>query len=433
VNGALLERLRSDVLRQFLGRETWALTDQAIVSATNFLTSVMLARFMGLHEFGIFTLAWMSVAFANSIQNSLIVAPMMSVGPKQEEKNRSFYFGAVFFQEFVLVSSYFIVAFAALSFFGNHFRHAELHQLAAPLAVSAFAYQTQDFIRRYFFATCQSRIALADDALSYIPQLPLIFLLYKLGRLNSATALWVMAGTSIFGLVVAWFWMERIEFQWGWIKAVSWRHWKISCWLTGSALMGWTSSNLFVIAAPVYYGAAAAGVLRASQNLMGVANIWFLGLDNIVPAEAARRLHGGGIHSMLAYIRSILLKWGGLTLFFALVMAAAPGLWLRLIYGPQMAQYGYVLRLYALLYIITFMGGPLRAGLQALEYTVPVFWSYLVMTAFAFVFAFPLAKWLGLSGSLLGILCAQILFQGIVAIALFLKSRSIVTQAVPTP
>jgi O-antigen/teichoic acid export membrane protein len=114
-------------------------------------------------------------------------------------------------------------------------------------------------------------------------------------------------------------------------------------------------------------------------------------------------------------------------------MAAAPGLWLRLIYGPQMAQYGYVLRLYALLYIITFMGGPLRAGLQALEYTVPVFWSYLVMTAFAFVFAFPLAKWLGLSGSLLGILCAQILFQGIVAIALFLKSRSIVTQAVPTP
>jgi O-antigen/teichoic acid export membrane protein len=420
-----LERVRGGLLGRFLGKEIWALTDQAVVSATNFLTSVMLARFMGLREFGIFTLAWMSVAFANNIQNSLIIAPMMSVGPKQEEKDRPYYFGAVVFQELVLVCFYFVIIFAVLSIFGNHFRHSELRQLAAPLAVSAFAYQMQDFIRRYFFAARQSRLALADDALSYLTQLPLIFLLHKAGLLNSANALWVMAGTSIFGLAVGWLWVERIEFHWGWIKAISLRHWKMSRWLTGSALMGWTSSNLFVVAAPVYYGVAAAGVLKASQNLMGVANIWFLGLDNIVPAETARRLHDGGVHSMLAYSRSILLKWGGLTFMFALVIAAAPAFWLRLIYGPQMAQYGYVLRLYALIYLITFVGGPLRAALQALEFTAPIFWSYLAMTAFAFVFAFPLAKWLGLSGSLLGILGAQTLFQGIVGVSLLLKFNSI--------
>ena len=63
----LFERIRNGFLRQFLGRETWALTDQAVVSATNFLTSVMLLRFMGLREFGVFTLAWMSVLFVNSI------------------------------------------------------------------------------------------------------------------------------------------------------------------------------------------------------------------------------------------------------------------------------------------------------------------------------------------------------------------------------
>lgn len=422
---AFLERLRGGLPGRFLGKEIWALTDQAVVSATNFLTGVMLARFMGLREFGIFTLAWMSVAFANNIQNSLIIAPMMSIGPKQEEKDRPYYFGAVVFQELVLVCFYFVFIFAVLSIFGNHFRHSELRQLAAPLAVSAFAYQMQDFIRRYFFAARQSRLALADDALSYLTQVPLILFLHKAGLLNSANALWVMAGTSIFGLAVGWLWVERIEFHWGWIKAISLRHWKMSRWLTGSALMGWTSSNLFVVAAPVYYGAAAAGVLKASQNLMGVANIWFLGLDNIVPAETARRLHDGGVHSMLAYSRSILVKWGGLTFMFALVIAAAPTLWLRLIYGPQMAQYGYVLRLYALIYLITFVGGPLRAALQALEFTVPIFWSYLAMTAFAFVFAFPLAKWLGLSGSLLGILGAQTLFQGIVGVSLLLKFKSL--------
>jgi membrane associated rhomboid family serine protease len=94
-----------------------------------------------------------------------------------------------------------------------------------------------------------------------------------------------------------------------------------------------------------------------------------------------------------------------------------------------MAHYGYILRLYALLYVIIFVGGPLRAGLQALEFTVPIFWSYLAMTAFAFAFAGPMAKWLGLSGSLFGLMGAQILFQSIVGAALLVRSRRVARQS----
>ncbi|MGA2084513.1 MAG: hypothetical protein ABSG60_03225 [Terracidiphilus sp.] len=427
--GTLREQIRNGFLRQLLGREIWALSDQAVVSGTNFLTNVMLARYMGLREFGVFALAWMSVMFVNSLQYALIMAPMMSVGPKQEERNRPSYFGAVVFQELVLVSFCFVLVFAALKVSSNYFPHADLQRLALPLAVSAFAYQMQDFIRRYFFATRQSRYAFVDDALSYLTQLPILFLLHRAGDLNSATALWVMAGTSIVGMVAGWFWVEPIEFKWEWIKAISRRHWRISRWLGASALLQWTSGNLFVIAAPVYYGAAAAGVLRASQNLMGVTHVWFQGLDNVVPVETARRLREGGVHSMLAYTRSILLKWGGLTLLFATIMAVAPGFWLRLTYGSEMAQYGYILRLYALIYVLIFVGGPLRAGLLAMEFTVPIFWSYLAMTSFAIVFAFPMAKWLGLSCSLLGVLGTQILFQSIVGVTLIVKSRRVAQEA----
>jgi O-antigen/teichoic acid export membrane protein len=323
----------------------------------------------------------------------------------------------------------FVLVFVAVKTSGNIFRHADLQHLALPLAVSAFAYQMQDFLRRYFFATRQSRRALADDALSYLAQLPILFLLHRAGHLNSATALWVMAGTSIFGLVAGWFWMERLEFHRDWIKDISRRHWRISRWLTGSALLTWTSSNLFVLAAPVYYGAAAAGVLKASQNLMGVTHIWFQGLDNVVPVETARRLRVGGVHGMLAYTRSILVKWGGLTFLLAAIVAVAPGFWLRLMYGPEMVQYGYVLRLYALLYVIVFLGGPLRAGLQALEFTAPIFWSYLALTACAFAFAVPMAKWLGLNGTMLGLIGSQILFHGIVFAALMVKANRITRRA----
>ncbi len=416
------------LLRALAGRETWALTDQAVVSATNFLTNVMLARFMGLREFGIFALAWMSVLFANSIQYALIIAPMMSIGPKQEEHDRSRYFGAVFFQEFVLALVCFILVFAVLLMSSRFFSHVDLHHLALPLAVSALAYQGQDFIRRYFFSIARNRCAFVDDLISYAPQLPIIFLLHRWGHLNSTTALWAMAGTSLVGLAAGWLWIEPLKFEWQAIKSVSQRHWKISRWLTGSALLQWTSGNLFIVAAPVYYGAAAAGVLKASQNLMGVTHIWFQGLDNVVPAETALRLRKGGIASMLAYTRSILAKWGGLTLVFALILGAAPAFWLRLLYGAQMAQYGYILRLFALLYVMIFVGGPLRAGLQALEFTAPIFWSYMAMSAFAVVFAGPAAKWMGLKGSMSGLIGTQLIFQAIVASGLVIRSRKIARQ-----
>jgi O-antigen/teichoic acid export membrane protein len=427
-NNPLRERIWNALQRQFFARETWALADQAIVSATSFLTNLMLARFMGLREFGTFALAWMSILFVNSLQTALIISPMMSIGPKQEEKDRPSYFGAVVFQELVLVCFCFVLVFAGIYISSSFFRHSDLHQLALPLAVSAFAYQMQDFLRRYFFATHQNLRAFADDALSYLTQLPILLLLHREGHLNSANALWGMAGTSLLGLVVGWFWMEPLQFSLERIHAISLRHWKLSRWLSGATLMQWTSSNLFVIAAPVYYGAAAAGVLKASQNLMGVTNVWFLGLDNVVPAETARRLRSGGVQSMLAYTRSVLVKWGGLTCLFAITVALAPGFWLRLIYGAEMVQYGLILRLYAVLYVIIFLGGPLRAGLQALEFTAPIFWSYLAMTAFAITCAVPMAKWLGLSGSLLGLLGSQLIFQSIVGAALYLKSRRVLHE-----
>jgi O-antigen/teichoic acid export membrane protein len=394
------------------------LSDQAVISATNFLTNVMLARYMGLREFGVFVLAWMSVLFVNSLQTAMIVAPMMSIGPKQEREDRPFYYGSVVFQELVLVTFCFLLVFAGLRTLSRFFHHPELEHLALPLACAAFAYQMQDFMRRYFFATQQCRRALVNDMLSYLTQLPILYLAHRTGRLDSEVALWAMAGTSLLGMALGWFWMERLEFDWKCIRTVSQRHWMSSRWLTGSALMIWTSSNLFLLAAPAYWGASAAGVLKGSQNLLGVTHIWYQGLENVVPVESARQLRIGGAPAMLRYTRSILIKWGALTLVYLGVLAAAPAFWLRLAYGAEMMQYGHVLRLYALLYLIVFVGGPMRAGLQALECTAPIFWSYLAMTGLAFVFAFPLAKRLGLSGSLLGLIGAMVLFQTIVGVSL---------------
>ena len=61
----------------------WAIADQAIVSGAGFVTTVLLARQLGGEELGRFTLLWLVVLIANAVQFAMIIAPMMSIAPKQ--------------------------------------------------------------------------------------------------------------------------------------------------------------------------------------------------------------------------------------------------------------------------------------------------------------------------------------------------------------
>lgn len=405
------------------GRELSALIDQALVSGANFITNIILARALGINDFGVFALAWTAVLFVSSLQMAFIIAPMMSVGPKQEPHERPQYFGSLLVQEigFSLFCSTAVLAVALIA--NAYFPRWNVRGLVLPLAFATLAYLLQDFIRRYFFSIRRSKLALASDGISYLTQLPIILAIEHRPHFSAAAALWVIAATSLVGFLVSCIWFEPVQLRAKSFKEVFIRHWNISRWLAPSAFMQWSSGNLFALAAPLYYGPAATGILRAAQNIVGVTHIWYLGLDNIVPAEAARRMHSKGLDAVFGYIKQILWRWGAITFVFLAVIALFPSLWLNLAYGTKYAPYGYILRLYAVMYFMVFFGNPMRAGLQALEYTAPVFWSYLAMTVFALAFAGPFAKHLGLIGVMLGLIGIQVIFQGILAVALIVRVR----------
>jgi O-antigen/teichoic acid export membrane protein len=418
------------ILRKLAGGRTPpALLDQTLVSGANFLTNVLLARSLGLREYGVFSLAWLSVLFVNSLQYALIIIPMMSIGPKQDQDARPSYYGSVLLQELAFVFLVGLIMYFAVSLSTRFFPRWEVGALALPLSSVTVAYLLQDFLRRYFFCTGQSTMALVIDIVGYLTQLPLLFWMSVNHRSTLPSAIWIIAATSFVGFISCIGRLEAITVDRQSFLRVFRRHWRISRWLAPTAFMQWGAGNLFLIAAPVYYGAAASALLRAAQNIVGVAHIWFLGLDNVVPAEAARRMRVGGTNAMLRFVKQTLLRWGGVTLAFTAIVAAFPRFWLTLTYGNKYASDYSVLRLYALAYLITFVSGPLRAALQAIEYTAPFFWAYPALIVFSAVLAGPFARTLGLHGVLLGMCAAQLIFQSIVGIALFVRIRHIQATA----
>ena len=73
-------------------RNQWLVGDQALVSAMNFLTSAVLARMLGVHEFGVFSVFYIILQYLNSIQLALIVSPMMTLAPQiTDESERAIF------------------------------------------------------------------------------------------------------------------------------------------------------------------------------------------------------------------------------------------------------------------------------------------------------------------------------------------------------
>ena len=84
--------------------------------------------------------------------------------------------------------------------------------------------------------------------------------------------------------------------------------------------MQWSSGNFFIVAATWVWGASAAGIFRVAQSLIAVTHVWFQGLENVLPATAARLYHFEGRKSMLHYLRGVGTFWGGVTALFAVVI-----------------------------------------------------------------------------------------------------------------
>ncbi len=67
------------------------LLDQAIVSGGNFLIGIILTRVLGLQSYGEYSLLWLLVLFASSIQHAGILTPMYTFAPQLEkEKQRTY-------------------------------------------------------------------------------------------------------------------------------------------------------------------------------------------------------------------------------------------------------------------------------------------------------------------------------------------------------
>jgi len=375
----------------------WAIADQGVVSLGNFLTTIILARTVSPHVYGIWTVIFGLILFLNVLHASLITYPLsVRLASRDTEKGQLVVASLalttllVLPQALILFVVVFVIAGPTLG-------------LCACLAL--LFWQLQETTRRALMARLSFRTTLFTDAISYLGQAGVLWLLARNGKLSVEVGFGVIALTCGVAAVVQ---VTRLGVRvrgTGPLRLRLWARsfWETGNWVLGSNLLGNFSLQAVPWALFLFRGPAEAAAFQAISNLLGVSHPIMLSLGNIiVPAAAVAHVKRGFVAARRVALRHA--AQGGLLLLpFVAALLVFPRPLLELFYG-QGSPYvvlASALRLLTVVYALNYFSLTLKFLLNALEKNRLQFVVELCGTLLLAVLVVPLVLRFGLEGAIL--------------------------------
>lgn len=370
-----------------------ALTDQIVVSASNFLTMLIAARLLSMEGFGQFSLAIMGTLFAANLHRAILTQPMNVIGATEESNQ-------LFRRMFTLLHAH-LYAIPLAACFLAALSYKLFPNIALLIAVVFYVagYFLQELLRRYRYTTGELSVALFNDLICYAGQLVLLLAVEWIWELDRVNVFIVMGLTSwaAFALGAA-----RIK----WPRALGRQptretlrqHWGIAKWLVLTVLAVWGAGQVypFLIAS---LGPVVVASFSASRNILNVIGILVQSFSNYLPGRAALLLRQEGKRALRHHMVVTLTQSGlaALVLFLIVLWLAEP--LLHLLYGGTYDHAAHLLRILTLGAACTILGAALGAYSLAMEDSRSSFLSNLGATVMTFTAGLWLIREHGVEGA----------------------------------
>ncbi len=397
-------RLRKFDLGSLLNKSIWGLCDQASISASNFITTVILARHLSPTDFGAFALLYAAVFFTISLQTTLVSRPHNVIGATRQGTE---------YRRYTTVTAVSQVCFTAMFAFVTLAAAVVAQRVAwgiAPLlfilAPAVAAWQLQEFVRRVLYTEGRLRAAFANDLISYGGQAVGIVVLGRFGQLTGARALAVIALTSAIAAGWGWWQIKGSLIRQGIWKAVRENgfaeNWRFGKWLFGAALATSIVGQLYPILIGGMVSIAEAGAFSAVFTLMGPARILLIAMDTALVPVAARAFAETGEPGLQSFVARIFLATAPIIVAYCVLVSFFATRILVAAYGDHYRPYGWLLILLALSYALDYLRHPISIALEARRASAPIFRAYLLASIVVLTAGVAAVRFLGLWGAALG-------------------------------
>ena len=352
---------------------TLSVLDQAVVSGTNFVTSVIIGRTCGAWELGAYYLALTIVLFSRGVQEQLVGAPYMIYCQRKSPQELTTFSGSALIHQLFLSGAVVgVLGMLALSMhLPKEWQLIDLTQLRPVLLVLLGVLPLlliREFVREMAFAQLRPAVALAVDSAIAFLQLTALGMLGYWQMLNVPLAYIVIGGSS--GLAaLAWFLgkEQRLVGSWSLAWIDWWKNWSFSRWALASQLLGQTTAYIMPWALAAAHDEAATGIFGACNTLVGLANMFVLGLSNFLSPRTAQAFARGGLTELRAVLRQTIGLFVVSLGLFA-VMAFVAGEWVATaLYGDSLTGSGMIIGILSLGVVANSISMACGNGLWAME------------------------------------------------------------------
>lgn len=389
----------------FFSRHAGALIDQALVSGVSFSTTVLIARWGGIGELGIYSVVLATLLTLFSIHNAVVLVPYSiqhhnPVGTADEHAGSLLIFSIVLGGSLALIGS--VLGFCILIVTDEQNAIMPVFALAVAIPFTLL----REFARFHVLAHLKVKRVLLLDILFAISQIGGLFLLGYSGRMNATTAISLLAFASAFVFLV-WICLTRrnLKFNLKRLRETRERTWSLGGWLLVNQVLmqvqRYAPSWLLIALA----GPELTGIYAACLSIVAFSNPVVFGLGNVLTPRAMEALKSGGPSALRAQaVQDGVLLAIVTAIFFMFVVVAGEPI-LHLVYsGLNAESANHALVILAGASVTSAIGMPAANGLACIQQPQLVVTTGLASAAVTVLLAALLLPLFGLVGVAYGLL-----------------------------
>jgi O-antigen/teichoic acid export membrane protein len=394
-----------------------ALADRGFIGVATFAATVLLGRWAGPEELGLFSLFAPAVFLAIAFEESLITAPYTYFAARHAEHNeRRDYLGSVLVHTGVLsavMAAAFLLA-AAAAYLGGWRDYVAAAAILAPVVPCVLL---REFARRVVYAELRSDVAAWISGGVSLVQLALMAALHVSGRLTAVTAFAAMGVSSLMGGAL-WLYANRdaIDFKPAGVKAAFARNWFLSKWTTATQIGEVVRVQMFPWLLAIALDERSVGIYAACVAIATLSGPLQIALSNLLLPQLASVEDKGGV---AAADRLMWQATAWITLImavFTLSVAAVSGWLVPWVFGAEYLGTQATLILLLLAQLISAASMPAARALVALQRPNLDFICQAAGIVLNLVAGVPLVIGWGISGAALSGLLAAALKAALTAV-----------------
>ena len=379
-----------------------AILDQGVFAGSNFVISILLARWMAPEQYGSYAVAFAVFLFILNFHQALLLEPMLVFGSSIYRDCLRGYLKALLLVHSAMTLAIIVVVGIAA---GAAFKMGQANGLPGALAGVAFAAPCVLLfwlIKRTFYLNLSPAPSAGAAVLYCALTMGGLAVVYRNGLLSPLTALLLMGFGSLASSAVLLVYLGlrlRSSQDAPGLLEIWGRHWRYGRWALGANAMMWIPINMFYPLLSRFSGMAQAGELKALMNFASPMLQTCAALSSLMLPYSARVLQQVGGAGVNVVLRRMTLLCVGCAVPYWVVLYLFRGPAFRLLYSGRYTEVVYLLPVVALVSIFgsAFFGPSIV--LRSLESPGLVFAAVSVSSCIAIAVGIPATWTLGVTGA----------------------------------